>query len=194
MTTSTTPGISLVKGQKVDLTKTNPSIKQFKVGLGWNPNTAASGQTFDVDVSAFILGDNEKRVSDSHFVFYNNLKSPNDFVVHTGDNRTGEGDGDDESLVIDFSKVKPEEKQVVFVVTIHEAATKNQNFGQVGGAFIRICDNTTGTEIMKYDLNEDYSVETAMVFGKLYEKDGEWKFEAVGTGMKGGLQDYLNKY
>lgn len=191
--TSTTPAISLVKGQKVDLTKTNPDVKAFKVGLGWNPNAAVGG-TFDVDVSAFILGANGKRVSDSHFVFYNNLKSPNDFVTHTGDNRDGQGEGDDETLIVDFSKVSPEEEAIVFVVTIHDAAAKNQNFGQVQGSFIRICDNATGQEIMKYDLNEDYSVETAMEFGKLYKKDGEWKFEAIGTGMKGGLQDYLNKY
>lgn len=185
--------INLEKGQKIDLTKTNPSVSKFKVGLGWNPNTSVGG-TFDVDVSAFILGENGKKVSDSHFVFYNNLKSPNDFVVHNGDNRDGQGDGDDESLVVDFSKATAEEKSIVFVVTIHDAAAKNQNFGQVQGSFIRIVDEATGTEIMKYDLNEDYSVETAMIFGKLYLKDGEWKFEAVGMGMKGGLQDYLNQY
>lgn len=185
--------INLAKGQKVDLTKTNPSVKKFRVGLGWNPNAAVGG-TFDVDVSAFILGADNKRVSDKHFVFYNNLKSPNDFVVHTGDNTTGVGEGDDESLIVDFSKVTAEEKQIVFVVTIHDATTKNQNFGQVGGAYIRIMDDANGSEIMRYDLNEDYSTETAMIFGKLYEKDAEFKFEAVGTGMKGGLQDYLNQF
>lgn len=185
--------INLVKGQKVDLTKTNPSIKTFKVGLGWNPNVSVGG-TFDVDVSAFILGQDGKRLSDAHFVFYNNLKSPNEFVTHTGDNTTGEGEGDDESLIVDFSKVKPEEKSIVFVVTIHDAIAKNQNFGQISGSYIRICDNLTGEEIMKYDLNEDYSIETAMVFGKLYDHNGEWKFEAVGTGMRGGLSDYLNQF
>lgn len=185
--------INLTKGQKVDLTKTNPGTKQFKVGLGWNPNAAVGG-AFDVDVSAFILGEDGKRLSDQHFVYYNNLKSPNDFVVHTGDNQTGEGDGDDETLIVDFAKVDAAAKSIVFVVTIHEAATRNQNFGQINGSFIRVCDNASGDELMKYDLNEDYSIETAMVFGKLYEKDGEWKFEAVGTGMKGGLQDYLNQY
>jgi tellurium resistance protein TerD len=175
------------------LTKTNPAIKKFKVGLGWNPNAAVGG-TFDVDVSAFILNEAGKRVSDAHFVFFNNLKSPNDFVTHTGDNRDGQGEGDDESLIVDFSKVGADEKAVMFVVTIHEAAQKNQNFGQITGSYIRICDEATGAEIMKYDLNEDYSVETAMIFGKLYSKDGEWKFEAVGTGMKGGLQDYLSQF
>lgn len=190
---SETATINLEKGQKVDLTKTNPNVKQFLVGLGWNPNVP-DGKTFDVDVSAFILNVDGKRVSDKHFVFYNNLKSPNDFVIHSGDNTTGQGDGDDESLTVDFSKVAAEEKSIVFVVTIHDATAKNQNFGQVGGAYIRICDKATGTEIMKYDLNEDASAHTAMIFGKLYEKDGEWKFEAVGTGVKGGLQDYLNQY
>lgn len=185
--------INLAKGQKVDLTKTNPNVKKFRVGLGWNPNTAVGG-TFDVDVSAFILGENKKRISDAHFVFYNNLKSPNDFVTHTGDNLTGDGDGDDETLIVDFSKASADEKEIVFVVTIHDGVTKNQNFGQVSGSYIRVCDDATGEEIMKFDLNEDYSVETAMVFGKIYEKDGEFKFEAVGTGMKGGLQDYLNTY
>lgn len=184
--------INLEKGAKVDLTKTNPSVKKFKVGLGWNPSESAG--TFDVDVSAFIVGANGKRLSDSHFVFYNNLKSPNDFVVHSGDNRTGDGDGDDETLVIDFSKATPEEKAVLFVVTIHDAAAKNQNFGQIGGSYIRIVDNDTNTEILKYDLNEDYSVETAVLFGKLYEKDGEWKFSAEGVGKKGGLTDYLNEF
>lgn len=185
--------INLSKGQKVDLTKTNPSVKQFLVGLGWNPNTAVGGD-FDVDVSAFILGSNGKLLSDSHFVFYNNLKSPNDAVIHNGDNRTGEGDGDDETLTIDFSKLTNGEEKIVFVVTIHEASSKNQNFGQVNGSFIRILDKENNTEIMKYDLNEDYSTETAMVFGELYKKDGEWKFNAVGTGMNGGLEDYLNIY
>lgn len=185
--------ISLAKGQKVDLTKTNPSVKKFKVGLGWNPNTAV-GADFDADVSAFILGADGKRVSDEHFIFYNHLNSPNDFVVHNGDNRTGLGDGDDETLTIDFSKVSAAEKSIVFVVTIHEAAARNQNFGQISGAYIRVCDAATDTEIMKYDLNEDYSVETAVTFGKIYEKDGEFKFEATGTGMQGGLEAYLNQF
>ena len=185
--------INLQKGQKVDLTKTNPSVKKFKVGLGWNPNTSVGG-TFDIDVSAFVLGTTGKRISDAHFVFYNNLKSPNDFVVHTGDNTTGEGEGDDESLLVDFSKVTPEEKAVIFVVTIHDATAKNQNFGQISGAFIRILNPENNEEIIKYDLNEDYSVETAVLFGKLYEKDGEWKFAAEGVGKKDGLQDYLIEY
>ncbi len=186
--------INLTKGAKVDLTKTNPGVKSFKVGLGWNPNTSASTGTFDVDVSAFILGADGKLQKDADFVFYNNLKSPSGLVQHNGDNRTGEGEGDDETLVIDFSKATAEDKAIQFVVTIHEAAAKNQNFGQISGSFIRIVDNETNAEILKYDLNEDYSVETAVLFGKLYEKDGEWKFSAEGIGKKGGLQDYLTEY
>jgi tellurium resistance protein TerD len=190
----TTTSINLAKGEKVDLTKTNPGVKKFKVGLGWNPNTAVSGKTFDVDASAFILGENGKRLSDLHFVFYNNLKSPGELVTHTGDNRTGEGEGDDESLIIDLAKAKPEDKKIVIVATIDKAAEKGQNFGQISGAFIRVVDADTNTEIMKYDLNEDYSSETAVVFGELYERDGEWKFQAVGTGSKEGLAEYLAKY
>lgn len=184
--------INLQKGAKVDLTKTNPAVKKFTVGLGWNPNS--TGDTFDVDVSAFIVGADGKRISNDHFVFYNNLKSPNDFVTHTGDNLTGEGDGDDETLIVDFSKVSPEEKAIMFVVTIHEADTKKQNFGQISGSYIRILNGENNDEIMKYDLNEDFSTETSVLFGKLYEKDGEWKFSAEGTGKKGGLAEYLNQF
>lgn len=185
--------ISLVKGQKVDLTKTNPEVAKFRIGLGWNPQ-AAVGQDFDLDVSAFVLGANGKRLSDKHFVFYNNLKSPNDSVVHTGDNLTGAGDGDDEVLTVDFSKIEPEATEIVFVTTIHEATERSQNFGQVNGSYIRIMDDSTGNVIMHYDLNEDASTETAMQFGKLYKKDGEWKFEATGTGQVGGLQSFLDRF
>lgn len=186
--------INLEKGQKIDLTKTNPSVKKFRVGLGWNPNSTTTGSTFDVDVSAFMLGENGKIPSEQHLVFYNNLKSPNEGLVHNGDNRTGEGDGDDETLTFDVSKIDEVSEKIQFVVTIHDGIQKNQNFGQVGGAYIRILDDATDTEIVRYDLNEDFSTETALNFGGLYKKDGEWKFEAVGTGMKGGLQDYLNIY
>lgn len=185
--------INLSKGQRVDLTKTNPGVNSYKIGLGWNPNTAVGG-TFDIDVSAFILGADGKRLSDSHFIFYNNLKSPNDAVIHTGDNTTGEGDGDDETLIVDFSKIEDTANEIIFVVTIHDAAAKNQNFGQVGGSYIRIMNAADGAEIMKYDLGEDYSTETAMEFGKLYKNDSEWKFNAVGAGQAGGLQEFLNKF
>lgn len=185
--------INLSKGQRVDLTKTNPTVKNFLVGLGWNVNSAV-GADFDLDVSAFILNADNKLVSEQHLVFYNNLKAPNDAVIHSGDNRTGAGDGDDETLKVDFSKLDAAAKKIVFVVTIHEAAQRSQNFGQVSGAYIRICNADDNTEIMKYDLGEDFSIETAVTFGELYEKDGEWKFNAVGTGMAGGLQEYLNMY
>lgn len=186
--------ISLVKGQKVDLTKTNPSIKKYKIGLGWNPNVTNTGGSFDIDVSAFVLGENKKRLSDAHFIFYNNLKSPNDALVHLGDSTTGVGDGDDEALVLDLSKIEDTATEIVFVVTIHDAQSKNQNFGQISGSYIRILNDENQTEILKYDLNEDYSIETALTFGKIYKHNGEWKFEAVGTGFQGGLQEYLNNY
>ena len=186
--------INLVKGQKIDLTKTNPTVKNFKVGLGWKPNTTSSGSPYDIDVSAFVLGADGKRLSDSHFVFYNNLKTPDEAVVHNGDNRTGDGDGDDETLSIDFSKMLPTAEKVIFVVTIHDAISLNQNFGQINGSYIRIYDGDTNTDILKYDLGEDFSIETALEFGNLYKNNGEWKFNAVGTGMKGGLSDYLNQY
>lgn len=203
--------INLSKGQKVDLTKTNAAVKQFRVGLGWNTNSSV-GQAYDLDVSAFLLDANGKVTSKELMVFYNNLKSPNDFVVHTGDNLTGAGAGDDEKLIIDFTKAIATVKKVLFVVTIHEAAARNQNFGQVSGAYIRIMDETKAklgdtltdpaaqeaaykaAEILKYDLNEDYSVETAVLFGSIYEKDGEWKFSADGVGKKGGLGDYVAEY
>lgn len=185
--------INLTKGSRVDLTATNPQTEKFKVGLGWNPQ-AAVGEKFDLDVSVFILNSSEKRVSDSHIVFYNNLSSPNGFVTHTGDNRTGDGDGDDEVVIVDFSKATSEEVKVVFVVTIDEAEARNQNFGQVNNAFIRICDEKTGEEILKYDLGEDFSIERAVTFGELYKKDDQWKFKAIGTGMRGGLQQYVDLY
>lgn len=185
--------INLQKGQKVDLTKTNPDVAKFRVGLGWNPNTAVGG-SFDIDVSAFILNETGKLLSNEHFVFYNNLKSPNESVVHTGDNLTGEGEGDDETLIVDFSKIEDTAESIVFVVTIHEAESKRQNFGQVSGCYIRIMNDSDGSEIIKYDLNEDFSIETAMQFGALYKRGGDWKFEANGTGQAGGLQDFLNRF
>lgn len=185
--------INLTKGQKIDLTKTNPSVRSFKTGLGWNPN-ANVGKAFDVDVSAFMLNSSGKLVSDNHFIFYNQLESPNKALIHQGDNKTGQGEGDDETLTIDFSKIEPETDSIVFVVTIHDAEANNQNFGQISGSYIRIMDGDTSEEILKYDLNEDFSIETAIVFGKLYLKDAEWKFEAVGTGRKEGLQSYVIEY
>lgn len=147
-----------------------------------------------MDASAFILGENGKILADEYFVFYNNLKSPDDSVEHTGDNLTYEGEGDDESIKIDLSKVDPRAAEIVFVVTIHKAAERKQNFGQVRNAFIRIYNSVNGEEILRYDLDEDFSIETAVEFGSLYKRGGQWKFEAIGTGQKGGLAEYLNKY
>lgn len=184
--------INLSKGQKVDLTK-GTDVKQFSVGLGWDANDAV-GKEFDLDVSAFILGADKKVLSEDHFVFYNNLKSPGEGVVHTGDNLTGQGDDDDETIKIDFSRLDPTAEEILFVVTIHDAESRAQTFGQVRNSFIRVYDTATGEETLKYELDEDFSIETAVEFGRLYKKDGEWKFDAVGTGQREGLSSYVKKY
>ncbi len=181
--------INLEKGQRENI-----SAPKFTVGLGWDSNTSSTGEGFDLDASIFILGANGKLLSDSHFVYYNNLKSPDGAVAHTGDNTTGAGDGDDEKVNVDLSRIAGEVSEISFVVTIHKADERKQNFGQIRNSFIRIVDNSTNTEIVKYELDEDFSIETAVQFGRLYKKNTDWKFEAVGVGMKGGLQDYLNKY
>ena len=181
--------INLQKGQRESI-----NAPKFTVGLGWDTNSSTTGTDFDLDASVFILGENKKLLSDSHLVFYNNLKSPNEAVVHTGDNHTGAGDGDDEQILVDLSKIEPNAAEICIVVTIHEAAQRGQNFGQVRNSFIRIFDSVTNQEILKYELEEDFSIETAVEFGRIYKRNGEWKFEAVGMGMKGGLEDYLNKY
>ena len=181
--------INLEKGQRV-----NVNLPKFVVGLGWDANASSTGQDFDLDASVFILGENKKLLSDSYFVFYNNLTSPDGAVEHTGDNLTGDGDGDDESIKIDLSKINPNATELCFVVTIHDAENRKQNFGQVRNSFVRVYNPDTKEEILKYELEEDFSIETAVEFGRLYKRNGEWKFEAVGVGQKGGLQDYLNKY
>jgi tellurium resistance protein TerD len=179
--------INLEKGQRV-----NVELQQFSIGLGWDTNQSNTGVDFDLDASAFILGENKKLLSDENFVFYNNLKSPDGAVIHTGDNLTGEGEGDDESILIDLSKINPLATEICFVVTIHKADERKQNFGQVHNSFIRVCDKNE--EIMKYELEEDFSIETAVEFGRLYKKNGQWKFEAIGVGYKQGLQEFINKY
>ena len=181
--------INLEKGQRV-----NVNLPKFVVGLGWDANATSTGQDFDLDASVFVLGENKKLLTDSHFVFYNNLTSPDGAVEHTGDNLTGDGDGDDESIKIDLSKINPNATELCFVVTIHDAENRKQNFGQVRNSFVRVYNPDTKEEILKYELEEDFSIETAVEFGRLYKRNGEWKFEAVGVGQKGGLQDYLNKY
>jgi tellurium resistance protein TerD len=178
--------ISLQKGGNVSLSKEAPGLKKVIVGLGWDPR-ATDGATFDLDGSAFLLRADGKVRSDSDFIFYNNLKSPDGSVEHTGDNRTGQGEGDDERLVIDLPRVPPEIERIAIAVTIHEAEQRRQNFGMVAHAFIR-CVNADGErEIARYDLSEDSSTETAMIFGELYRMGSEWKFRAVGQGFQGGL-------
>jgi tellurium resistance protein TerD len=181
--------INLEKGQRV-----NVNLPKFVVGLGWDANSSSTGQDFDLDASVFVLGENKKILSDSYFVFYNNLKSPDGAIEHTGDNTTGAGDGDDESVKVDLSKIHSNAVEICFVVTIHDAVNRKQNFGQVRNSFVRIYNPDSNEEILKYELEEDFSVETAVEFGRLYKRNNEWKFEAVGVGQKGGLQDYLTKY
>lgn len=181
--------INLQKGQRETI-----NAPKFTIGLGWDTNSSSTGSAFDLDASVFILGENKRLIADEYFVFYNNLKSPDGSVEHTGDNRTGEGDGDDEQIKIDLSKIDSRVSEICVVVTIHEADQRKQNFGQVRNSFIRIFDGATNADILKYELEEDFSIETAVEFGRIYKRDNNWKFEAVGVGMKGGLQDYLNKY
>lgn len=180
--------INLEKGQRENL-----SAPKFTVGLGWDTNGSASGEGFDLDTSVFILGENGKVISDDHFIFYNNKQSPDGAVIHSGDNQTGDGAGDDERIQVDLSKINAAARDICVVVTIHDAATRRQNFGQVRNSYIRVLDEQNN-EIVKYELDEDFSIETAVEFGRIYNRNGQWKFEAVGIGMKGGLQDYLNKY
>lgn len=181
--------INLQKGQREVI-----NAPKFTIGLGWDTNSSATGTGFDLDASVFVLGENKKILTDSHFVFYNNLKTPDGAVEHTGDNLTGDGDGDDEQIKVDLSKIDSNAFEICVVVTIHEAETRRQNFGQVRNSFVRIFDSNSNSEILKYELEEDFSIETAVEFGRIYKRNNEWKFEAVGVGMKGGLQDFLSKY
>lgn len=180
--------VSLAKGQKVDLTKTNPGLKEVLIGLGWDTNKYDGGHDFDLDAAAFLLGANGKVTSDADFVFYNNLKHSSGSVEHLGDNLTGAGEGDDEQIKIDLSKVPANIEKIDFTVTIHEADTRKQNFGQVENAFIRVVDAASNKELIRYDLGEDFSIETAVVVGELYRHSGEWKFQAIGSGFSGGLK------
>ncbi len=179
--------VSLQKGQKVSLTKDNPGLKKVVVGLGWDVNAFDTGGDFDLDAAAFLLGDSGKVADSDDFVFYRNLTHSSGSVVHQGDNLTGIGDGDDEQIKVDLSKVPDSVTKIAFTVTIYEAEQRRQNFGQVNNAFIRIYNEETGEEMLRYDLGEDFSIETAAVFGELYKNGGEWKFNAIGNGFQGGL-------
>jgi tellurium resistance protein TerD len=185
--------ISLQKGGNVNLSKEAPSLKKLIVGLGWDPR-ATDGAAFDLDGSAFLLKGDGKVRSDADFIFYNNLKSADGSITHLGDNTTGQGDGDDEQLSIDLSVVPADVERVVVAVTIHDAEARRQNFGQVGKAYIRVLNADGNKEIARFDLSEDGSTETAMIFGEVYRAGAEWKFKAVGQGFAGGLGPLARSY
>ena len=182
--------ISLVKGQKVDI-----GLSKISVGLGWNPNEG-TGFDFDLDASAFMINANRIIPADDYFVFYGNTDSPDGALHHTGDDPTGgnSADGDDETIEVDLSKINDDIQEILFVVTIHDATARKQNFGQVRNSYIRIVDNSSNQEIAKYELGEDFSIETGIEFGRLYKRDNKWKFEASGIGYKEDLAFFLAKY
>ena len=178
--------VSLQKGGNVNLNKEAPGLNKMIIGLGWDVR-ATDGEAFDLDGSAFLLNEAGKVRSDADFIFYNQTTSDNGAVMHTGDNRTGDGDGDDESIIVELGKIPADVHKIAITVTIHEAQQRRQNFGQVSSAFIRCVNADNDMEIARFDLSEDASVETAMIFGEIYRHNGEWKFKAVGQGFKGGL-------
>lgn len=186
--------VCLTKGQKVSLTKGNPGLKKVVVGLGWDVNRFDTGGAFDLDAAAFLLTDSGRVSRQEDFVFFGNLKHPSGAVEHMGDNLTGEGEGDDEQIRISLDLVPENISKVAFTVTIYEAETRRQNFGQVNNAFIRIYNEENGEELLRYDLGEDFSIETAAVFGELYKNNGEWKFNAIGSGYQGGLAALCANY
>ncbi len=186
--------VCLQKGQKVSLTKTNPGLTHVIVGVGWDVNQFDTGGSFDLDSAAFMLTDSGKVSAQEDFLFYGNLKHPSGSVEHLGDNRTGEGEGDDEQIRIDLSKVPANISKIAFTVTIYEADTRRQNFGQVNNSFVRIYNADTNEELIRYDLGEDFSIETAAVFGELYRNGDEWKFNAIGSGFQGGLAALCANY
>ena len=179
--------VNLKKGQKVDLTKGNPGLSKLLVGLGWDVNKYDGGSDFDLDAAAFLLDANGKVTSDADFVFFNNLRHASGSVEHMGDNLTGEGDGDDEQMRVDRSRVPANIDEMGFTVTIYDAEARKQNFGQVSNAYIRVVDEAKGQELIRFDLGEDFSVETAVIVGELSRHGGEWKFNALGSGFSGGL-------
>ena len=186
--------VSLQKGQKVSITKGNPGLSKVVVGLGWDVNQFDTGGDFDLDAAAFLLADNGKVSKSEDFVFFGNLTHPSGSVQHMGDNLTGAGEGDDEQIKIDLSAVPANITKIAFTVTIYEAEARRQNFGQVNNAFIRIYNETNGEELLRYDLGEDFSIETAAVFGELYKNGSEWKFNAIGSGYQGGLAALCANY
>jgi tellurium resistance protein TerD len=185
--------ISIAKGGNVSLSKEAPGLTKILIGLGWDAR-ATDGADFDLDASAFLLAESGKVRSDSDFIFYNQLKSSDGSVEHTGDNLTGEGEGDDESIKVDLSRVPEAIQKIAVAVTIHDAENRRQNFGMVENAFIRVVNDSDNKEIARYDLSEDYSTETALIFGEIYRHGAEWKFRAVGQGFQGGLAPLARNY
>ena len=179
--------INLSKGQKVDLTKKNPGLKSIMVGLGWDVNAFDSGADFDLDAAAFMLGANGRCPTEKEFIFYGNLEHTSGAVKHMGDNLTGEGEGDDEQIEVDLTAIPSNVERIAFTVTIYDAEPRRQNFGQVSNSYIRIVDTSNNSELIRYDLGEDFSIETAVVVGEIYRHNGEWKFNAIGSGFQGGL-------
>lgn len=186
--------VNLTKGQKVSITKSNPGLSKIVVGLGWDVNRFDTGGDFDLDTAAFLLSDNGKTTCSEDFVFFGNTKHPSGSVEHMGDNLSGVGDGDDEQIKINLNAIPSNITGIAFTVTIYEADKRRQNFGQVQNAYIRLIDETTGNEILRYDLGEDFSIETAIVFGEVYKHNGEWKFNAMGSGYQGGLAALCNNF
>ncbi len=186
--------VSLSKGGRVSLSKEAPGLKNIKIGLGWDTNATDTGAEFDLDASMFMVGEDGKVTADSDFIFFNNLKSADGSVVHEGDNLTGEGEGDDEVINVDLSKVDAKYQTLALTVTIDSAEAKGQNFGQVNNSFIRVINADDGKELAKFELDEDYSSETAILFGTLYRKSGEWRFKAEGSGFNSGLKGFCDTY
>lgn len=186
--------VSLQKGQKVSLTKGNPGLTNVVIGLGWDVNQYDTGGDFDLDACAFLLEDNGRVTRSEDFIFFGNLTHPSGCIQHLGDNKTGVGEGDDENIRVDLTRVPENITKIAFTVTIYEPEQRRQNFGQINNAFIRIYNEQTGEELLRYDLGEDFSIETAAVFGEMYKNNGEWKFNAIGSGFQGGLAALCANY
>lgn len=186
--------INLTKGQKVNLTKDNKGLNNIQIGLGWDVNKYDGQTDFDLDASAFLLNTTGKVSSDADVIFFNNQTSADKAVVHSGDNLTGEGEGDDEMIKVTLSQVSAGIDRISFAITIHDAEQRSQNFGQVSNAFVRVVNADSNTEVIRYDLEEDFSIETALIVGELYRHNGEWKFSAIGSGYQGGLEAVCKDY
>lgn len=188
--------INLSKGQKISLSKEDPSLSKIIVGLGWDTNKYSGGYDFDLAASCFELGANDKVTKDTDFIFYKNLDSTDGAIHHTGDDRTGgnSDDGDDEQIIVDLTKVPDNIQKIAFTATIYDADKRNQNFGQVSNAYVRLVNESTGAEVVRYNLGEDFSIETAIVICEVYKHNGEWKFNAVGAGFSGGLAALCKNY